>query len=93
MQVDRWPGDLFRYNERDFEVILRPRDGSMVEVRTGSDFTRAEFDRVLASVVRVDARTWLAALPAEIVTPRLVNERAAKVLADVPLLRASTPPR
>ncbi|RAO27473.1 hypothetical protein ONO23_05168 [Micromonospora noduli] len=85
VQVDRWPGDLFRYNAREFEVLLRPRDGSMVEVRTGSAWTRADFDRVLASVVRVDARTWLAALPAGIVTPGLVNERAAAVLADVPL--------
>ncbi|MGC4869933.1 hypothetical protein ACLQ3B_31320 [Micromonospora sp. DT53] len=85
VQVDRWPGDLFRYNEREFEVILQPRDGSMVEVRTASAYTRADFDRVLASVVRVDARTWLAALPAEIVTPERVDERAAAVLADVPL--------
>ncbi|WP_433317152.1 hypothetical protein ACQP0U_08120 [Micromonospora sp. CA-269861] len=85
VQVDSWPGDLFRYNAREFEVILQPRDGSMVEVRTASAYTRADFDRVLASVVRVDARTWLAALPAEIVTPGRVNERTAAVLADVPL--------
>lgn len=85
VQVDRWPGDLFRYNEREFEVLLKPRDGSFVEVRTVGAWTRADFDRVLASVVRVDARTWLASLPAEIVTPERVNERAAAVLADVPL--------
>ncbi|MFF0153890.1 hypothetical protein [Micromonospora sp. NPDC005203] len=85
VQVDRWPGHLFRYSEREFEVILQPRDGSMVEVRTASAYTRADFDRVLASVIRVDARTWLAALPAEIVTPELVDERRAAVLADVPL--------
>ncbi|MEU8333234.1 hypothetical protein [Micromonospora sp. NPDC048839] len=85
VQVDRWPGHLFRYNEREFEVILQPRDGSMVEVRTATAYTRADFDRVLASVIRVDAQTWLAALPAEIVTPQRVNERTAAVLADVPL--------
>ncbi|MFF4878895.1 hypothetical protein [Micromonospora sp. NPDC000668] len=83
--VDRWPGDLFRYSASDFAVMLRPRDGSFVELRTGSAWTRSEFDRVLADVVRVDARTWLAALPAEIVTPDRVDEQAAKVLADVPL--------
>ncbi|PYC72020.1 hypothetical protein C7C45_10360 [Micromonospora arborensis] len=85
VQVDRWPGHLFRYSEREFEVILQPRDGSMVEVRTATAYTRADFDRVLASVIRVDARTWLAALPAEIVTPERLDERRAAVLADVPL--------
>ncbi|MBM0279787.1 hypothetical protein [Micromonospora tarensis] len=85
VQVDRWPGDLFRYSASDFAVMLRPRDGSFIEMRTASAWTRADLDRVLASVVRVDARTWLAALPAEIVTPERVTERAAKVLADVPL--------
>jgi hypothetical protein len=85
VKVDGWPADLFRYSASDFAVMLRPRDGSFVELRTGSAWTRDEFDRVLADVVRVDARTWLAALPAEIVTPERVDERAAEVLADVPL--------
>jgi hypothetical protein len=85
VKVDGWPADLFRYSASDFAVMLRPRDGSFVELRTGSAWTRSEFDQVLADVVRVDARTWLAALPAEIVTPERVNEQAAKVLADVPL--------
>lgn len=85
VRVDGWPADLFRYSATDFAVMLRPRDGSFVELRTGGDWTRSEFDQVLADVVRVDARTWLAALPAEIVTPERVNEQAATVLADVPL--------
>ena len=83
--VDGWPGDLFRYSAGDFAVMLRPRDGSFVELRTGGSWTRSEFDRVLADVVRVDVRTWLAALPAEIVTPGRVDERAAEALAGVPL--------
>ncbi|GGM25722.1 hypothetical protein GCM10011608_08130 [Micromonospora sonchi] len=85
VKVDGWPADLFRYSASDFAVMLRPRDGSFVELRTGSTWTRSEFDRVLADVVRVDARTWLAALPAEIVTPERVSEQTAKILADVPL--------
>ncbi|MGQ5260011.1 hypothetical protein ACTWLT_04585 [Micromonospora sp. ZYX-F-536] len=85
VQVDGWPAELFRYSASDFAVMLRPRDGSFVELRTGGTWTRGEFDAVLADVVRVDARTWLAALPAEIVTPGRVDEQAAKVLADVPL--------
>ncbi|MFC8299037.1 hypothetical protein [Micromonospora orduensis] len=85
VRVDGWPGDLFRYSARDFAVILRPRDGVFVEMRTGDNWSRGEFDRVLATVVRVDVRTWLGALPAEIVTPDRVRERAGEVLAGVPL--------
>ena len=36
-------------------------------------------------MVRVDVRTWLAALPANIVTPDRAGAAAAEVLADVPL--------
>jgi hypothetical protein len=83
--VDSWPGDLFRYSASDFEVMLRPRDGVFVGLRTGGAWTRDEFDRILAHVVRVDVHTWLAALPPEIVTPARVDAQAARVLADVPL--------
>ncbi|MEU5723504.1 hypothetical protein ABZ783_16990 [Micromonospora sp. NPDC047738] len=83
--VDSWPGDLFRYSADDFAVMLRPRDGVFVELRTGGHWTRDTFDQVLTDVVRVDVRTWLAALPPEIVTPARVEAQAAKVLADVPL--------
>ncbi|TYB35434.1 hypothetical protein FXF50_23675 [Micromonospora sp. AP08] len=84
VKVDGWPGDVFRYSANDFAVMLRPRDGVFVEIRAaGGD--RTEFDRILAHVVRVDVRTWLAALPPEIVTPDRVDEQAAKVLADIPL--------
>ncbi|WP_157744654.1 hypothetical protein [Micromonospora viridifaciens] len=85
VKVDGRPGELFRYSASDFSVMLAPRDGSFVELRTDGIWTRGDFDRVLADVVHVDVRTWLAALPAEIVTPERVDERAAKVLADVPL--------
>ncbi|WP_433319759.1 hypothetical protein [Micromonospora chersina] len=85
VKVDGRQGDLFRYSASDFAVMLAPRDGSFVELRTGGAWTRSEFDRTLADVVHVDVRTWLAALPAEIVTPQRVDERAAKMLADVPL--------
>ena len=85
VQVDGWPGDLFEYSASDFEVLLRPRDGVFVELRTGGDWSRKEFARVLANVVRADARTWLGALPPEIVTSERALARAAEVLADVPL--------
>jgi hypothetical protein len=84
VKVDGWPGDLFRYRADDFAAMLRPRDGVFVELRA-SGGNRAEFDRILTHVVRVDVPTWLAALPPEIVTPSRVNERATTVLADIPL--------
>ncbi|MFU8870998.1 hypothetical protein [Micromonospora sp. SL4-19] len=83
--VDSFPGDLFIYNVGDFEVLLRPRDGVFVGLRTGGNWTRDTFDQVLTDVVRVDVRTWLAALPPEIVTPGRVAAEAARMLADVPL--------
>ncbi|WP_444951814.1 hypothetical protein [Micromonospora ureilytica] len=83
VRVDGWPGDLFEYSGSDFAVLTRPREDVFVEMRTSGNWSRKEFARVLADIVRVDARTWLAALPAEMVMP--VGERAAKVLADVPL--------
>ncbi|MEV1333723.1 hypothetical protein AB0J20_29590 [Micromonospora costi] len=86
--VDSWPGDRFTYRAGDFAVMLRPRDGVFVELRTGGHWSRDTFDQVLTDVVRVDARTWLAALPAEIVTPDRVATEATRILADVPL-----PPR
>lgn len=85
VRVDGWPGDLFRYSDDDFAVMLRPRDGVFVELRAAPGWTRETLDRVLADVVRVDVRTWLGALPPEIVTPGRVEAEAAKVLADVPL--------
>ncbi|MFE9957567.1 hypothetical protein [Micromonospora sp. NPDC005299] len=84
VKVDGWQGDLFRYSAKDFAVMLRPRDGVFVELRAEGG-NRSQFDRILTHVVRVDVRTWLAALPPEIVTPARVDEQAAKVLADIPL--------
>ncbi|MET7881145.1 hypothetical protein ABZS52_29950 [Micromonospora profundi] len=85
VKVDGWPAELFQYNAGDFAVMLTPREGSFVELRTGGAWTRSAFDQIVARVVRVDARTWLAALPAEIITPERAKEQAAKILADVPL--------
>ncbi|WLS45524.1 hypothetical protein Q3V37_29945 [Micromonospora profundi] len=85
VKVDGWPAELFTYNAGDFAVMLTPREGSFVELRTGGAWTRSAFDKILTRVVRVDARTWLAALPAEIVKPERAKEQAAKILTDVPL--------
>jgi hypothetical protein len=84
-QVDGWAGEMFRYSVNDFAVMLRPRDGVFVELRTGGAWNEANFTEVLGAVVRADVRTWLAALPATIVTPDRVAEQATKVLAGVPL--------
>lgn len=83
--VDSWPGDVFTYSASDFAVMLRPRDGVFVELRTGGGWTRPDFNQALTKVVRVDVPTWLAALPPEIVTPGRADAAAAEILADVPL--------
>ncbi|MGW3889973.1 hypothetical protein ACWD69_14900 [Micromonospora chokoriensis] len=83
VRVADWPADLFQNFNGDFVVMVRPRDGVFVEMRTSGNWSRGDLDRVLGDVVRVDVRTWLAVLPAEMVMP--VRERAAKALADVAL--------
>ncbi|MFI7657812.1 hypothetical protein ACIBTW_02900 [Micromonospora parva] len=83
VRVDGWPADVFQSFGGDFTVLLRPRDNLVVEMKTSGNWSRKDLDWVLADIVRVDARTWLAVLPAEMVMP--VRERAARVLADVPL--------
>ncbi|MEV4281670.1 hypothetical protein [Actinoplanes xinjiangensis] len=60
VKVDRWPANLFHYSNDDFAVILQPHDGAFVELRTSGTWTREAVDTVLAKVVRVDVRTWLA---------------------------------
>ena len=83
--VDGWPGNLFTYSASDFAIMLRPRDGVFVELRATGSWTRADFNRVVAGVKRVDVDTWLAALPPEIVTPGKVQDAADALLADVPI--------
>jgi hypothetical protein len=85
VKVDGWAGNLFRYSAHDFAVMLKPRDGAFVELRADGDLTRRTLDGILADTVLVDERTWLAAIPQDIVTPGRVEESAKKVLADVPL--------
>jgi hypothetical protein len=88
VQIAGSPGILVRYSSVDFAVLGEPRGASFVEVRTGGTWSRAEFDRVVGRMVRADVRTWLAALPASIVTPDKVRDQAAEMLTGVPL-----PPR
>jgi hypothetical protein len=85
VQVDKWQSDLFRYSASDFAIMLRPRNGSFVEMRTSGTWTRAGFDDVVSHIKRIDGKTWLAGLPPEIVTPANAAKAAAKLLADVPL--------
>jgi hypothetical protein len=85
VKVQGWAGNVFTYSASDFEVMLLPRDGSFVGMRTSGTWTRAGFDTVLGRLKRVDGKTWLAALPDDIVKPGQVVERANAILTDVPL--------
>ncbi len=78
------PASIFTYSKNDMSAMLEPQDGTFVELRTGGNWTRATFDEILTHVIKVDAKSFLKALPPEIVTPGDVREEAAKILADVP---------
>ncbi|MEU4562409.1 hypothetical protein AB0F72_28850 [Actinoplanes sp. NPDC023936] len=74
------------YSKSDFAAMLKPQGGTFVELRTASgDWTRATFDALLPRIVKVDAESFLKALPEAIVTPGDVRGEAAKILADIPL--------
>ncbi|KAB1941991.1 hypothetical protein F8271_13540 [Micromonospora sp. ALFpr18c] len=83
MQVDRWPADLFQYFAGDFAVLVRPRDGVFVEMRTSGNWSRKDLDRLSQTLSgwmrgrgwRRFRRRW----------SRRWGSRAAAVLADVPL--------
>ncbi|MBL7253257.1 hypothetical protein [Paractinoplanes lichenicola] len=83
--VAGWDADVFTYSKDDFAAMTEPHGGSFVELRTGGGWTRATFDQTIAKVKQVDVETWLAALPASIVTPEREDEALDKVLADIPL--------
>lgn len=85
VEVDGWAGSRFTYSAGDFAIMLKPRDGAFSEMRTSGTWTRATFDETVAAIKQVDARTWLAALPPEVVTPDQARAEVARVLADVPL--------
>jgi hypothetical protein len=78
-------GSLFTYSANDWAIMLKPKDGTFVELRTGGNWKRADFDRTVAHIVQADVPTWLAALPPEIVTPDKADAAADRILAGVPL--------
>lgn len=79
-------GALFRYSAHDFAVMLEPKGGSFVELRTGIGGweDKAAVLDLLAKVQPVDVDTWLAAMPAEIVRPDGARDAVATMLADIP---------
>ncbi|MDY7085810.1 MAG: hypothetical protein SYR96_11960 [Actinomycetota bacterium] len=77
--------DVFTYTADDFAAMLEPSGSTFVELRTGGGWTRAAFDQVITKVEQVDVETWLAALPASIVTPERAGDALDKVLTDIPL--------
>ncbi|GAA1648194.1 hypothetical protein [Actinoplanes couchii] len=76
--------NIFTYDSTDFAAQLVPSGSAFVELRI-SGLTRAEVDEVLTHVVRVEPEEFLAAMPAEVITPSKVHAAAAKILTDVPI--------
>jgi hypothetical protein len=84
--VDGMAGNRFTYSATDYAVMLKPRNGLFVEMRTGpTGWTPKSFAATLTHIKQVDARTFLAAMPPEIVTPERAGPAADKVLVDIPL--------
>lgn len=79
------PGNRFTYSDHDWAIMLKPKDGTFVELRTGGTWKRAGFDATVAHIVQADVRTWLAALPPETVTPDEADGAADRILAGIPL--------
>ncbi|MEV6348111.1 hypothetical protein [Actinoplanes sp. NPDC051851] len=81
-----WTGKVFTYSDNDFAIMLTPRDDVFVELRLqGAGVTRAVFDEILTHVEQVDVDTWLAAMPADVITPDRISAKADELLADIPL--------
>ncbi|WP_262849234.1 hypothetical protein [Mumia quercus] len=88
--LDGRTGSEFRYSSKDLAVMLPPRDGSFVEIRTGTGGWKDRDDivRVIDTIRGVSVTTWLKAMPPEIVTPARATEVVDELLTGVPL-----PPR
>lgn len=76
---------MVSYSATDHAVMLPPLGGVFLELR-GTVGDEAEFKRFLAeSIEQVDVPTWLAAMPASVVTSGGAEKAAASVLADIPV--------
>lgn len=85
--VDGQSGALFTYSRDDFAVMLPPDGKYFVEMRTGVRgwAGKADFLKIVASVRKVTVESWLAAMPADIVTPDRAAAVAEEVLSDMDL--------
>ncbi len=76
--------NVFTYAADDFAAMLDPDGSAFVELRAqGMD--RGDFDTLLTHVVKAEPEAFLAAMPAEVVTPGKVRAAAARILTDVPI--------
>lgn len=83
--IDGQQGSRVSYSDNDIAVMLEPEGPTFVEIRTGGGFAdTADVLQLFGKIKHVSVETWLAALPAEIVTPGKVAKVADEILADVP---------
>jgi hypothetical protein len=76
---------MISYSATDHAVLLAPQGKVFLELR-GTVGDETAFKRFLDdSIEQVDVPTWLAAMPATVVTPDTQASAARKVLADIPL--------
>jgi hypothetical protein len=75
---------IFTYGGGDYSVLLKPRDGAMVELRAGN-MNSSTLGDALAHIARYAPKMFLAALPPEIITPGEVRGAVAEMLVDIPI--------
>lgn len=77
------PVTVYVMGPHSFDAHIPAQGPAFAEVR--ADLDRAEFDRLLAGLKRVDVRTWLDALPRSVVTPDRTRSAVQRVLEGVPV--------
>lgn len=83
--IDGQPGSRVSYGPTEIAAMLEPEGPTFVEIRAARFEDADDILATFAKIKHVDVDTWLAALPAEIVTPGKVAEVADEILADIPL--------
>lgn len=77
---------MISYSRTDHAVMLPPQGKVFLELRGSNIGDEDAFKRFLASSVQqVDIRTWLAAMPASVVTADNVDASVRRALTGVPL--------
>ncbi|HZO68270.1 MAG TPA: hypothetical protein VFB74_25005 [Kribbellaceae bacterium] len=77
-------GSMVHYSGSDFATMLPPAGPTFLEIRADLGSEKAYRD-MLGKLRAVDVNTWLAALPASVITPDKKAAVITEMLADIPV--------